>query len=224
MNNMDNTTDKLQVSIRGFVAVQPILKQRQNMSILKVGVQLQPNKRDYYDVCVFGPKAYWITRHVDRGMIVELDGNLDFSVRQGKRGAVSPKMKVYTNDVALADRGQKHFASVSLEGEVGTQPYFSRTVNETPVSSFEMKVNRKSKSGRERMLTLNIGAFGDLATTCQAYLYREGRASVEGSLRLGIYTGGDNLLKASLDIQARAVRPRAAITQVGADAVLNQAA
>lgn len=216
MNTPDRATDKLKVSIRGFAAMNPILKQRQNMAMLKVGVQLHPRKRDHYDVWVFGPKAYWVARHIDPGMIVEVEGNLDFTVRQGKRGAVSPKMKVYTNNVTLSERGQRHFAKVSLEGEVGTQPYFSRTANETPVSSFEMTVSRKNRSGRERTLTLNIGAFGDLATTCQAYLYREGRASVEGSLRLGIYTGRDKLQKASLDIQARIVRPLTTVTQAQA--------
>ena len=216
MTTPHRTKDKLKVSIRGFAAMNPILKRRQNMAILKVGVQLHPRKRDYYDVCVFGRKAYWIARHIDRGMIVEIEGNLDFTVRQGKRGAVSPRMKVYTNDVSLADRGQKHFAKVSLAGEIGTQPYFSRTVNQTPVSSFEMKVTRKSKAGKERALTLNIGAFGDLATTCQAYLSRTGRASVEGSLRLGIYKGRDKLQKASLDIEARIVRPLTSVRQAQA--------
>ena len=149
-------------------------------------------------------------------MIVESEGNLDFTVRQGKRGAVSPKMKVYTNDVTITQRGQRHFAKVSLAGEIGTQPYFSRTANETPVSSFEMKVTRKSKAGKDRTLSLSIGAFGDVATTCQAYLYREGRASVEGSLRLGIYKGWDELQKASLDIQARIVRPLTSVAQAEA--------
>lgn len=210
------STDNLKVSIRGFAAMNPVLRQRQNMAILKVGVQLHPRKRDYYDVYVFGPKAYWAARHVDRGMIVELEGNLDFTVRQGKRGMVSPKMQVYTNDVTIAERGQKHFATVNLTAEVGTQPYHSRTANETPVSSFEMKVSRRNRAGKSRELTVNIGAFGDLATTCQAYLYRQGRASVEGALRLGVYKGRDNLQKASLDIQAKVVRPLTSLTRVEA--------
>ena len=211
-----HTTDGLKVSIRGFVAMNPVLKQKQNMAILKVGVQLHPRKRDYYDVHLFGPKAFWTARHIDRGMIVELEGNLDFAVRQGKRGMVSPKMKVYTNDVTLAERGQRHYASVRATGEVATLPYFSRTANDTPVSSFEMNVTRTSKAGKERTLTISVGAFGDLATTCQAYLYKEGRASVEGSLRLGIYKGRDKLQKASLDIQARIVRPLTTVAQAEA--------
>ena len=206
MTTETRTNDKLKISIRGFAAMESILKQKQNMTILKVGVQVNPRERDYYTVYLFGPKAYWASRHIGRGMVLEVEGNLDFSVREGKRGMVSPKLQVFTNDVTITGRGRQHYAKVSIDGELTAQPYSTQTANGTPVSSFEVKVMRKVKGkSKPKTQTVAVSTFGDLATACKAYLYRRRRVSIEGDLRLAVYTGRDKLQKASMDVQARNV-------------------
>ena len=55
----------VRASIRGFAAFPPVL--RNNMTILKVGVQVNPRKRDYYDVLLFGRRRATRRRPCRRG-------------------------------------------------------------------------------------------------------------------------------------------------------------
>ena len=88
MANQKNSGHELNIEIKGFTTFKPVLRANGKMALLKVGVQVHPLKRDYFDVLVFGPAAKYVSRNVDKGAIVKVEGTLDFSVRQGKRGGV----------------------------------------------------------------------------------------------------------------------------------------
>ena len=129
---------------------------------------------------VFGPAAKYASRNVDKGAIVKVEGTLDFSVRQGRNGRVRAKATVTTDEVAFCARGEEHYARATAVGELGTNPYHSRTANGTDVSSFQVKVIR-ARRGRERVDTLDVSAFGGRAAACQSYLYRGRCVRIEGS-------------------------------------------
>ena len=88
MATQKNSGHELKVEIKGFVTFKPVLKANGKMALMKVGVQVNPLKRDYYDVLVFGPAAKYASRNVDKGAIVKVEGTLGFSVRQGRRRTV----------------------------------------------------------------------------------------------------------------------------------------
>lgn len=92
-------------------------------------------------------------------------------MRQGRNGQVRATATVTTSDVTLCARGEEHYARATAVGELGTNPYHSRTANGTDVSSFQVKVAR-TRSGREKVDTLDVSAFGERAAACQSYLYR----------------------------------------------------
>lgn len=196
---------ELKVEIKGFVTFKPVLKANGKMALMKVGVQVNPLRRDYYYALVFGPAAKSVSRNVDKGAIVKLEGTLDFSVRQGKNGQVKAKATVITNEVTFCERGEEHFAMVTAVGELGTNPYHSRTANGTDVSSFQVKVAR-TRRGREGVDTLDVSAFGARAAACQSYLYRGRCVRIEGPVQVSRYRGRDGNQKASLDVQASDVK------------------
>ncbi len=196
---------ELNIDIKGFATFKPVLKANGKMALLKVGVQVNPLRRDYYDVLVFGPAAKYASRYVDRGAIVQVRGTLEFSVREGKRGGVKAKATVTTNEVTFCKRGEQHYAKATVVGELGTNPYHSRTANGTDVSSFQVKAVR-TKRGRERTDTVDVSVFGARAVVCQSHLYRGRCVRVEGSLQVSKYRGRDGKQKASLDVQASDVR------------------
>lgn len=196
---------ELNIEIKGFAAFKPVLKADGKMALLKVGVQVDPIRRDYYDVLVFGPAAKYASRCVDRGAIVQVRGTLDFSVRQGKRGGVKAKATVTTGEVTFCRRGERHHARATVVGELGTNPYHSRTANGTDVSSFQVKAVR-ARRGRERTDTVDVSVFGGKANACQSYLYRGRCVRIEGPVQVSKYRGRDGRQKASLEVQASDVR------------------
>ncbi len=205
MATQKNSGHELNVEIRGFVTFKPVLKASGKMALLKVGVQVNPLKRDYYDVLVFGPAAKYASRNMDKGAIVKVEGALGFSVRQGRNGGVKAKATVTTNEVTFCARGEEHYAIATAVGELGTNPYYSRTANGTDVSSFQVKVIR-ARRGRERVDTLDVSAFGGRAAACQSYLYRGRCIRIEGPVQVSKYRGRDGRQKASLDVQASDVK------------------
>ena len=205
MTSRKNSGHELNIEIKGFAAFKPVLKADGKMALLKVGVQVDPIRRDYYDVLVFGPAAKYASRCVDRGAIVKVEGTLDFSVRQGKRGGVKAKATVATNEVTFCRRGERHHARATVVGELGTNPYHSRTANGTDVSSFQVKAVR-ARRGRERTDTVDVSVFGGKANTCQCNLYRGRCVRIEGPVQVSKYRGRDGWQKASLEVQASDVR------------------
>ena len=205
MATQKNNGHELKVEIKGFVTFKPVLKANGKMALMKVGVQVHPLKRDYYDVLVFGPAAKYASRNVDKGAIVKVEGTLDFSVRQGRNGQVRAKATVTTYEVAFCARGEEHYARATAVGELGTNPYHSRTANGTDVSSFQVKVIR-ARRGRERVDTLDVSAFGGRAAACQSYLYRGRCVRIEGPVQVSRYRGRDGRQKANLDVQASDVK------------------
>ena len=195
----------LNIDIKGFATFKPVLKANGKMALLKVGVQVDPLRRDYYDVLVFGPVAKHASRCVDRGAIVQVRGTLDFSVRQGKRGGMKAKATVTTNEMTFCKRGEEHYARVTMVGDLGTNPYHSRTANGTDVSSFQVRALR-TRRGRERTDTVDVSVFGGKANACQSYLYRGRCVRVEGPVQVSKYRGRDGRQKASLEVQASDVR------------------
>ena len=205
MATQKNRGHELKVEIKGFTTFKPVLKANGEMALMKVGVQVNPLKRDYYDVLVFGPAAKNASRNVDRGAIVRVEGTLGFSVRQGRNGQVRATATVTTSEVTFCARGEEHYAKATAVGELGTNPYHSRTANGTDVSSFQVKVAR-TRRGRERTDTLDVSAFGGRATACQSYLYRGRCVRIEGPVQVSKYRGRDGREKASLDMQASDVK------------------
>ncbi len=205
MATQKNSGHELKIEIKGFVTFKPVLKANGKMALMKVGVQVNPLKRDYYDVLVFGPAAKNASRNVDKGAVVKVEGALDFSVRQGKRGGVKTKSTVVTNEVTFCARGEEHYARATAVGELGTNPYHSRTANGTDVSSFQVKVIR-ARRGRERVDTLDVSVFGGRAAACQSYLYRGRCVRIEGPVQVSRYRGRDGRQKANLDVQASDVK------------------
>ena len=205
MATRKNSGHELNIEIKGFVTFKPVLKANGKMALMRVGVQVHPLKRDYYDVLVFGPAAKYVSRNVDKGAIVKVEDALDFSVRQGKRGGVKTKATVATNEVTFCARGEEHYARLTAVGELGTNPYHSRTANGTDVSSFQVKVTG-IRHGRERVDTLDVSAFGQRAAACQSYLYRGRCVRIEGPVQVSRYRGRDGRQKASLDVQASDVK------------------
>lgn len=200
-----NSGHELKVEIKGFVTFKPVLKANGKMALMKVGVQVNSLKRDYYDVLVFGPAAKYFSRNVDKGAIVKVEGTLDFSVRQGRNGQVKAKATVTTNEVTFCARGEEHYARATAVAELGTNPHHSRTANGTEVSSFQVKVIR-TRRGRDKVDTLDVSAFGGRAAACQSYLYRGRCVRIEGPVQLSKYRGRDGRQKASLDVQALDVK------------------
>ena len=182
-----------------------MLKANGKMALLKVGVQVNPLRRDYYDVLVFGPAAKHTSRCVDRGAIVQVRGTLDFSVREGRRGGVKAKATITTSEVTFCRRGEQHYARATVVGELGTNPYHSRTANGTDISSFQVRAVR-TRRGREKIDTVDVSVFGGKANTCQSYLYRGRCVRIEGPVQVSKYRGRDGRQKASLDVQASDVR------------------
>lgn len=205
MTSRKNNGHELNIEIKGFATFKPVLRANGKMALLKVGVQVDPLRRDYYDVLVFGPAAKHASRCVDRGAIVKVEGKLDFSVRQGKRGGVKAKATVTTNEVTFCMRGERHYARATVVGELGTNPYHSRTANGTDVSSFQVRAVR-TRRGREKIDTVDVSVFGDKANACQSYLYRGRCVRIEGPVQLSKYRGRDGKQKASLDVQASDVK------------------
>ena len=205
MTSLRNNGHELNIEIRGFATFKPVLRANGRMALMKVGVQVNPLRRDYYDVLVFGPAAKCASRCVDKGAIVQVRGALDFSVRQGRRGGVKSKATVTTNEVTFCARGEEHYARATAVGELGTNPYHSRTANGTDVSSFQVKVAR-TRRGRERVDTLDVSAFGGRAAACQSYLYRGRCVRIEGPVQVSKYRGRDGRQKASLDVPASDVK------------------
>ena len=205
MATLKNNGHELKIEIKGFTTFKPVLKANRKMALMKVGVQVNPLKREYYDVLVFGPAAKNASRNVDKGAIVKVEGTLDFSVRQGRNGQVKATATVTTNEVTFCARGEEHYARATAAGELGTNPYHSRTANGTDVSSFQVKVARMRR-GRERVDTLDVSAFGGRAAACQSYLYRGRCVRIEGPVQVSRYRGRDGRQKASLDVQASDVK------------------
>lgn len=205
MTSRKNSGHELNIEIKGFAAFKPVLKADGKMALLKVGIQVNPLRRDYYDVLVFGPAAKYASRCVDRGAIVQVRGTLEFSVREGRRGGVKPSATVTTNDVTLCKRGERHYAKATVVGELGTNPYHTRTANGTDVSSFQVKAVR-TRRGRKRTDTVDVSVFGGKANACQTYLYRGRCVRVEGPVQVSKYRGRDGRQKASLEVQASVVR------------------
>ena len=205
MDKQKNSGHELRIEIRGFATFKPVLKRNGKMALMKVGVQVNPLKRDYYDVLVFGPAAKNISRYVQEGAIVAVKGILDFSVRQSKRGGVKAKATVTTNEVTFCKRGEEHRARATVVGELGTNPYHSRTANGTDVSSFQVKTVR-NRRGRKRTNTVDVSAFDGKADACQSYLYRGRCVRIEGPVQVSRYRGRDGNEKASLDVQATDVK------------------
>ena len=205
MTSLRNNGHELNIEIRGFATFKPVLRANGRMALMKIGVQVNPIRRDYFDVLVFGPAAKYASRCVDRGAIVQVRGALDFSVREGRRGGVKSKATVTTNEVTFCARGEEHYARATAVGELGTNPYLSRTTNGTDVSSFQVKVAR-TRRGRERVDTLDVSAFGGRAAACQPYLYRGRCVRIEGPVQVSKYRGRDGRQKASLDVRASDVK------------------
>ena len=195
---------RLNIEIRGFAAFKPIIRADGKMALMKVGVQVNPLKRDYYDALVFGPDAKNAGKYVEKGSIVQVKGILEFSVRRGRNGKVKPKATVITNKVEFRKRGEEHHAKVELAGELATRPYASRTANGTEVSSFEVKTVR-SRNGKARKDGVGVSVFGASAVACNAYLYRGRRVAVKGDTNISVYLGKDGKQKASLDVRASKV-------------------
>ena len=205
MATLKNNGHILKVELKGFTTFKPVLRANGKMALMKVGVQVNPLKRDYYDVLVLGPAAKHASRNMDRGAIVKVEGTLDFSVRQGRNGQVKAKATVTTNEVAFCARGEEHYAIATAVGELGTNPYHSRTANSTDVSSFQVKVIR-ARRGKERVDTLDVSAFCERAAACQSYLYRGRCVRIGGPVQMSKYRGRDGRQKASLDVQASDVK------------------
>ena len=205
MVTQKNSGHELKIEVKGFVTFKPVLKANGKMALMKVGVQVNPLKRDYYDVLVFGPAARYASRNVDKGAIVRVEGALGFWVRQGRNGQVKTKATVTTNEVAFCARGKEHYARATAVGEMGTNPHHSRTANGTDVSSFHVKVARM-RHGRESVDTLDVSAFGERAVACQSYLYRGRCVRIEGPVQVSKYRGRDGRQKASLSVQASDVK------------------
>lgn len=129
MTNFSDNQSKhgIKVSIRGFAAFQPTL--RGNMAMFKVGVQVNPLKRDYYDVLLFGPKARYAVKTVQKGSIVEVEGSFDYTVRRGRNGKVKARLVLTANDFSFGKRGDEHYATGVAVGELATHPYKNRTMN-----------------------------------------------------------------------------------------------
>ncbi len=205
MAKQKNSGHELWIEIRGFATFKPVLKGNGKMALMKVGVQVNPLKRDYYDVLVFGPAAKNVSRYVQEGAIVAVKGILDFSVRQSNRGGVKATATVTTNEVTFCKRGEEHHARATVVGELGTNPYHSRTANGTDVSSFQVKTVR-NRRGKKRTNTVDVSAFGGKADACQSYLYRGRCVRIEGPMQVSRYRGRDGNEKASLDVQATDVK------------------
>ena len=205
MATQKNSGHELRIEIKGFVTFKPVLKAKGKLALMKVGVQLNPLKRDYYDVLVFGPAAKYAGRNVDRGTGVKVEGALDFSVKQGRNGQVRAAATVTTNEVTFCARGEKHYARATVVGELGTNPYHSRTATGTEVSSFQVKVIR-ARHGKEKVDTLDVSASGGRAAACQSYLYRGRCVRIEGPVQLSKYRGRDGKQKASLEVHASDVK------------------
>lgn len=202
-NLSDNhSRHRIKVSIRGFAAFQPTL--RGNMSMFKVGVQVNPLKRDYYDVLLFGPKARYAVKTVQKGSIVEVEGSFDYSVRRSRNGRVKARLVLTANDFSFGRRGDEHYATGEAVGELATHPYKNRTMNGTEVSSFEMKVNRQRK-GKAKTTRMDVSVFGGSATACNAHLYRGRSVEAKGKLRLAVFEGRDGVEKGSVDLVAERV-------------------
>lgn len=195
----NQSNHKIKVSIKGFAVFQPVLKN--GMAMMKVGVQVNPLKRDYYDVLLFGPKARYAAKAVRKGSIVDVEGSFDYSIRKGKNGKVSVRLVITTNDFTFGRRGEAHHARASAVGDLATQPHKKRTMNGTEVSSFELKVAREVK-GKPKTTRIDVSVFGRSATACNAHLYRGRSVEAKGKVRLAIFQGRDGVEKGSVDLVA----------------------
>ena len=199
-NQSDNLNKhKIKVSIKGFAGFQPVLKN--GMSMFKVGVQVNPLKRDYYDVLLFGPKARYAAKAVRKGSIVEVEGRFDYSIRKGKNDKVSARLVITANDFTFGKRGEAHHATAVVVGDLATQPHKNRTMNGTEGSSFELKVVREVK-GKTKTTRIDVSVFGRSATACNAYLYRGRSVEARGKVRLAIFQGRDGVEKGGVDLVA----------------------
>ena len=207
MNNRDTrqpNDHQIKIELLGFATFSPVLKNNDSMALLRVGVQVDLLKRDYYDIRLFGPQARYAAKAISKGSILKIEGYLDVTVRKGKKGLVNPRLNVTTKDFSFGNRGDAHYARAEAVGELGTNPYQSRTMNGTEVSSFQLKVIRTWK-GKKRTDILDVCVFGGTATAANAYLYRGRDINVRGDLRLSRFKGRDGKQKVSVDLQAKKV-------------------
>ncbi len=204
MTNRSDNKDKhkIKVSIKGFAAFQPVL--RNGTAMMKVGVQVNPLKRDYYDVLLFGPKARYAAKAVRKGSIMEVEGSFDYSIRKGKNDKVSARLVITTNDFTFGKRGEAHHATAVVVGDLATRPHKNRTMNGTEVSSFELKVDREVR-GKPKTTRIDVSVFGRSAIACNAHLYRGRSVEAKGKIRLATFQGRDGVEKGSVDVIADSV-------------------
>jgi single-strand DNA-binding protein len=107
------------------------------------------------------------------------------------------------------------WSKVSLIGNLGGDPAMKFTEDGTPVTSFNVAVNEKWKSGgekKQRTTWFRVQVWDKLAEPCNEWLHKGSMVFIEGTLTPDIETGGprvwekDGKSHASYELRAQVVK------------------
>ena len=196
--------NKIEVNVKGFVAYYPV-KANYKLTIMGIGVHINPRHTEYLKVLVFGDEAKRAMEY-PKGMTVEFKGEIDLKTRKQKNGkALKTEIVVRTFKIDPCGRTELHYLrATELVGNLEGDPRPSRTRNSTEVSNFEVVVGRSYK-GKYSKTRMAVSAFGRIGSACNSYLYRGRQVAVEGDIALKHWTDRNGMPQANLTVAASKV-------------------
>ncbi len=198
--------NKFRVALKGFLAHKPI-SQGGNITIMSVGVNINPKTTQYMKVLVFNrDNTRTLMTYGDRGAIVELKGNLSYVTRRGRDGKPRLDITVKTGWATLCQRGGEQYLKAEATGNLAANPRNSHTWNDVSVSNFDILLDLKEKNCKPRTIGATVAAFGKLADACNRYIYRGRQVRVEGDLRVQTWPDRSGNPQVGLAIRAAEVK------------------
>ena len=97
------------------------------------------------------------------------------------------------------------YKSITIVGNVGTEPEMRFTPSGKPVTTFSVAVNEK-RGGDEETTWFRVATWGKLAEVCNQYLNKGRQVLVVGSPKLNQWEAKDGTTKASIEINAGEVK------------------
>lgn len=95
---------------------------------------------------------------------------------------------------------------LTIIGNLTKDPELRSTRDGTPVCSFTVAVNRRARAGQPQEADFfRVTAWRGLAETCNRFLAKGRKVAVNGPVTCSTYTGNDNVVRASLDVNAEDV-------------------
>ena len=197
--------NKLEVNVKGFVAYYPV-KANYKLTILGIGVHIDPRHTEYIKVLLFGDDAKNAMDY-QKGMAVQFKGELDLKTKRQKDGkGLKAELVVRTFKMEQCGRTEPHYLrAIAVTGNLEGDPRPSQTRNGTEVSNFEVVVDRSYK-GKYSKTRVAVSTFGKIGNACNIHLYRGRQVSGEGDIRLKHWTDRNGMPQANLTVIASNVK------------------